>query len=82
MALYFFHLRDHVDELLDPEGLDLPDLEAVKKTVLRGARDTIAHDIKSDGVLDLRYRIDAENEDGEIVHTLAFKDAFRIIPEG
>ena len=33
------------------------------------------------GVVDLRYRIDAENEGGEIVYTLAFKHAFSIVPE-
>ena len=81
MTRYFLHLRDHVDEILDPEGLELVDLDAVKKAVLEGARDSISNEIKSEGVMDLRYRIDAENEAGEVVHSLPFKDAVNIIAE-
>jgi hypothetical protein len=80
MAQYFLHLRDSVDELLDPEGQEYADLEAVKKSVLLGARDLLAGDMKN-GMLDLRYRIDAENSEGKIVYTLPFKHAFAIIPE-
>ena len=35
-----------------------------------------------DGVLDLRFRIDAHDETGAIVHTMPFKHAVNIIPEG
>lgn len=75
------HIRDHVGEILDPEGVELPDLQAVRQLVLGGARDTIANDIRSEGTIDMRFRIDAENAQGEIVHTLTFKDAVTIIPE-
>jgi hypothetical protein len=74
------HLRDSVDEILDPEGQEFADLDAVKKAVLFSARDLLAGDIRN-GVIDLRYRIDAENGDGEIVYTLPFKHAFSVIPE-
>ena len=80
MVQYFMHLRDSVDEILDPEGQDFADLDAVKKAVLFSARDLLAGDIRN-GVIDLRYRIDAENGDGEIVYTLPFKHAFSVIPE-
>ncbi len=40
----------------------------------------IANDIKSAGVMDLSYRIDAENEGGEIVYSLPFEGAVNIIP--
>jgi hypothetical protein len=43
-------------------------------------RDLMRGDIER-GVLDLRFRIDAEDEDGEIVYTLPFKHAVNIIPE-
>lgn len=81
MTRYYLHLRDHIDEILDPEGLELLDLSAVRKAVLEGARDVIANEIKSEGVMDLRYRIDAENEAGQIVHSLPFKEAVSVIPE-
>ena len=80
MALYFMHLRDGTDELLDPDGREFPDVESLKKAVLFSVRDLIAGDVR-DGVVDLRYRIDAEDEGGTIVYTLAFRHAFNIIPE-
>lgn len=80
MARYFMHLRDSTDELLDSEGVELVDLEAVRQNVMAAARDILAGDLRN-GVVDLRYRIDAENEGGAIVYTLPFKHAFSIIPE-
>lgn len=80
MARYFMHLRDGADELLDPEGVDLDSIEAVRKNVMTAARDVLAGDLRN-GVVDLRYRIDAENEGGEIVYSLAFRHAFSIVPE-
>ncbi|HEY0311154.1 MAG TPA: hypothetical protein VGC56_01520 [Allosphingosinicella sp.] len=81
MARYFFHLRDGTDELLDQEGREFADLEAVRAAALRGARDIIGNEVKSGGLVDLRYRIDAETEAGEIVYSLPFKHAVNIIPE-
>lgn len=80
MAKYFMHLRNGTDEVLDPEGAELSDIDAVRKNVMTAARDVLVGDLRN-GVVDLRYRIDAENEGGEIVYTLAFKHAFSIVPE-
>ena len=80
MPLYYLHLRDGTDQILDPEGLELNGMEAVRKAVLRGARDTISHDVIADGIVDFRFRIDAENEAGEIVYSLPFTDAVSVIP--
>ena len=80
MPRYFMHLRNSTDELLDPEGVDLVDLESVRKNVMAAARDIMAGDLRN-GVVDLRYRIDAEDEVGEVVYTLAFRHAFSTIPE-
>lgn len=77
---YFLHLRDSTDDLLDTEGQELADLEEVRSKVMIAARDVIAGDLRN-GLIDLRYRIDAENGAGEIVYTLAFRHAFSIIPE-
>jgi hypothetical protein len=40
----------------------------------------IAGDVR-DGIIDFRYRIDAEDEAGAIVYSLPFRHAFTIIPE-
>jgi hypothetical protein len=74
------HLRDGSDETLDPEGIEYSSMDAMREATMAAARDCIAGDVKR-GVCDLRYRIDAELEDGEIVYTLPFKHAVSIIPE-
>ena len=78
MARYFLHLRDGSDELLDPDGMELADMDAVRDPVLTSARDTIAGDVHQ-GNLDFGYRIEAEDDSGRVVHTLHFKDAVRIV---
>ena len=80
MARYFMHLRDGTEQLLDPEGMEYPSLDAVRKATLVTARDLMTGDIRA-GVLDFRFRIDVETESGEIIYTLSFKHAVNIIPE-
>lgn len=80
MALYFLHLRNGSDELLDAEGHELGDMEGVRRAVMLSVRDIMAGDLK-DGVIDLRFRIDAENQSGKVVYSLPFKHAVNIIPE-
>ena len=80
MARYFMHLRDGTEQILDPEGLEFANIEAMRKAVLVSARDLMTGDIR-EGVMDLRFRIDVEDEDGEIIYTLPFKHAVNIIPE-
>ena len=80
MARYYMHLRDGTEQILDPEGLEYPSVEALRKAVLIAARDLMTGDIR-EGVLDFRFRIDAEDEKGLIVSTLPFKHAINIIPE-
>ena len=81
IARYYLHLRHGTDEMLDSEGLDRPDVDAVRKAALEAARDIIASDIRREGKLDFRYRIDAADEAGNLVWSLRFEDAVRIIPE-
>ena len=80
MTRYFLHLRDSTDEVLDPDGSEFEDMEAVRNAVMVNARDLIAGDVRN-GLVDFRYRIDAENESGQIVYSLPFKHAVNIVPE-
>jgi hypothetical protein len=73
-------LRDGSDELLDPDGLEYADIDILKKKVLVAVRELIGEDVKG-GVVDLRFRIDAENREGVIVYSLGFAKALDIIPE-
>jgi hypothetical protein len=79
MPRFYLHLRDHVDEIIDDEGIELSGLEAVKKAVMAAARDVMSGDVRA-GVLDLRYRIDAEDEQGAIAYSLPFQYAVSIVP--
>jgi hypothetical protein len=74
------NLRDGTEELLDPEGVDCDSLDALRKAVLAAVRDLMSGDVRG-GLIDLRFRIDAEDADGVIVYTLPFKHAVNIIPD-
>jgi hypothetical protein len=78
MPLYFMHLRDISDEVLDPDGVRMPE-EAIARAALLAARDCMAHDVQARR-LDFKYRIDVHNEDGELVHTRHFSNAVEILP--
>lgn len=79
MTRFFFHLRDGNDEVLfDPEGVELADVEAMKRCAMQAARGIMAGDL-ANGVLDLRYRIDVENAAHATIYTLAFRHAVSII---
>jgi hypothetical protein len=77
---YFMNLRDGTEELLDPEGVEYESLDALRKAVLATVRDLMSGDMQH-GVIDLRFRIDAEDGEGVIVYTLPFKHAVNIIPD-
>lgn len=81
VARYFMHLRDGTEELLDPEGRDFASLEALRSAVLFSARDLLIGDLRN-GLLDLRFRIDAHDDKGAIVYCLPFKHALNIILDG
>lgn len=78
MTRYYLQLRDRTAELLDPDGIECCDLDALRSAVLYNARDVIAGDAKR-GVVDLRFRIDAEAESGALAHSLPFAEAVNVI---
>jgi hypothetical protein len=77
MALYYFHLRDGVDVVLDAEGRELPDMDAVAKAALREARGVLSAEMRT-GHVDLDQSIDVEDSTGLVVHRLRFADAVTI----
>jgi hypothetical protein len=79
VPLVYFHLRDGTDVLLDPEGRDVADLDAIPQIALHEARAIIAADAR-DGQILLDQRIDVEDEAGQLVHRLHFADAVTITP--
>ena len=77
MPLYFFHLRDGTDILLDPEGSQLKGHEEVADRALAAARSLISDDALK-GHISLLCHLDVEDEAGNVVHCLAFNDAVSI----
>jgi hypothetical protein len=77
MPHYFLHLRDGTDEVLDPDGMEMP-VEAVAAKALWCARDCMAGDVLS-GRLDLRYRIDVHDSRNVLVHSQPFASAVDVV---
>jgi hypothetical protein len=77
MAKFYFHLRDQSEELLDLEGIDCPNANAIVVNALTSARDLIAGEA-NEGAIDMTQRIDVEDTSHTIVHSLEFEDAVTI----
>jgi hypothetical protein len=78
MPLYYFHLRDGEDEVLDPEGRELENLEAVARAALLEARALIADEARG-GLVPFDKYIDVQDVEGVVIHRLHFIDAVQII---
>lgn len=80
MPRLYFHLHDGVDRLLDEEGSELTLAEAEVRA-LTEARSLIAHEALQ-GRIDLNQRLDVEDSEGAVLHTLCFRDAVEILDAG
>lgn len=78
MPKYYMHLRNSTDEILDPDGVDIPD-NAVEEVALKNARDCMAGDVRA-GRIELGHRIDVHDQFDGIVFSISFADAVQIVP--
>lgn len=78
MSLYFFHLRDGVDVLLDPEGREIERVDQIADLALKEARAIIGDEALSGTIL-LDKHIDVEDATGTIVYALPFTNAVEIV---
>lgn len=76
MPRYFFHIYDEL-ELHDEEGLELADASDARRQAMAGVREMMCEEIKT-GRLTLRHRVEVEDESGEEIFRLAFRDAVEI----
>lgn len=81
VSRFYMHLRNRAGEMLDLEGTECFDRDSLRKVVLQNARDLIAGDVMR-GIIDLSFRIDAEDASGTLVHSLSFADAVKVTPGG
>lgn len=80
MPQYYFHLRDHEERLVDPEGKVIDNPDDIPRIALSEVRGIMSQDILT-AKLDLRQRLEVEDELGKIVHSLRFGDAIRIFDD-
>lgn len=77
MPVYYFHLRDGHDTLLDPDGRDLSGPEAIAQAALAEARALVSDEARL-GRIRLDQRIEVEDAGGQVVHRLPFGQAVEI----
>jgi hypothetical protein len=81
MGIYFFHLRNGEDVLLDPEGRRLESTN-IAAAALSEARSIMSADCHA-GKVDLNQNIDVEDSAGKLIHRVSFADAISFIqPHG
>jgi hypothetical protein len=78
LSLLYFHLRDGHDILLDPEGREIDGRDAIVAAALVEARAIIGDDAIA-GRINLNQRIDVEDEQQNIVHSIRFEDAVELV---
>jgi hypothetical protein len=77
MGRYHFNVRNGTGYTRDDEGQELSDLDQVRRKAVEGARSLLSAEALT-GDLDLRGRIEVTDERGEIVITVAFRDAIDV----
>jgi hypothetical protein len=76
MAIYYFHLCDGTDVLLDPDGREV-ESDLLASAALAEARAIIAADATA-GHIYLDQHIEVHDTNGKVVHQVAFEDAVQI----
>jgi len=74
VARYSMHLRDGTEKLIDSKPREYLSVDALRDAVLIQARNILTRDA-GEGSLDFRFRIDAEDESGCVVHSLRLEHA-------
>lgn len=77
MPRYYFHLKDHVNRVLDVQGQVIDDEDEVYRAALKEARAIISHEAL-DGSINLDQQIEVKDEGGQSIHILSFADAVKI----
>jgi len=62
----------------DHEGVELPDLDAARKRAIENARFTAGETVKGTGRIIGEHRIDIEDDQGQVLDTVYFRDAVKI----
>ena len=77
MPRFHLHVHDRLGVTEDFEGRELPTLAVGGKEAVKGVRSILSHDV-SQGILDLRGRMEVADSDGEVLLVIAFADALEL----
>ena len=77
LTLYYFHLCDGGDSIIDAEGQDVADPAMISGAAMREARSIISHEALL-GEINFHCAIEVRDEAGALVHELQFRDAVTI----
>ena len=75
MSRFFFHLHNGIGLIQDEYGRELPDLARVRAEAVKGIRSVVGDEVLN-GRIDLRGRIEVVDEEGKVVATVTFEEAF------
>ena len=77
MARFFLHLRDGTELMEDPDGSELPDLNAARAEAREAARDIMAGMVRAGELLD-GQQIEIRDAAGALLEVVRLKDVLRL----
>jgi hypothetical protein len=78
MPIYFLDVCNSEVIAGDPEGRELPNLDAARREAIAGIRSILANEA-AEGRLDLRGEIRIKNARGDVVRVVPYADALDIM---
>ena len=77
MSRYYFNFRNGDELTPDPEGMDLPSLDAAYDRACRAAKEMAAEMVLTQGALDAR-RFEIADEKGQMVLSIPFRELLEV----
>ena len=77
MSIFYFHLRDGDRMVEDPDGAELPDLDAARAKAATAIREAVSRPASAGPSMG-RPRFEITDERGRLLATVAFRDVFRL----
>ncbi|PXW53123.1 hypothetical protein [Methylobacterium sp. B4] len=77
MVRFFLHLRDGTELIEDPDGSELPDLNAARAEARDAARDIMAGMVRAGELLD-GQQIEIRDAAGALLDVVRLKDVLRL----
>lgn len=76
MPLFFFHIRNEFELVLDREGQEMPGVKAAFEEAQNAAREILAERVRSGDIID-GHEFEVHDQSGMKLFTLPFKSVLR-----